>query len=91
MFDDTNHIEDCVDYFAIVLMHKFPSLQLEKLQATDWRQGWMIFISPQSEFSVADIEDTVIPLRDKIFWKKDVLIPYVIVPPDALEDKDGNV
>lgn len=71
-------VSDAADYFSSVLTHEFPTLELEPLEANEWREGWWIRVPAQFERPVREVEELAISLRDRLWWEKSVLLPFAI-------------
>ena len=75
------HIQDCADYFATVLTEAFPEVDLVRLEPNEWRQGWTIMVPHQFTDTVANVAEKAKAIRDELWWKHAVLVPYVIERP----------
>lgn len=68
-----------IEYFVVSMRREFPDLIFDRLQEGD---GWVISLPAQREYTISRVEALAIVLQEDLFWKKDVLVRYVIVRDD---------
>jgi hypothetical protein len=69
---------DCCDFFATLLLQEFPELSVDRTFLHDFRLGLTVSLPVQSTYPPKNVDGLCRVLRDRLFWEKDILIPYVI-------------
>lgn len=78
-------IADCLDYFRVALSRDFPDLEFEKMGTV---LGWMISLPSQRSYAVPHVEAKAVTVQEDLFWKKDVLVRYLIIRDDEDLEED---
>lgn len=74
-FDIVPDPTDVLEYFRIALKREYPDLGFEKMLDVD---GWVILLPSQRTYAHGNVEAHCISLQEDLFWKKDVLVQFLI-------------
>lgn len=77
---------DCLDYFRVALTRDYPDLHFDKMVQ---QVGWLISLPAHRTYTIGNVDAKAITVQEDLFWKKDILVRYLIIrDDDDLEESE---